>query len=136
MLVVVESGTYAISGIKVRDILVDRAAERQLTIGVAKTLDSIDAGSDAETWEAIEIKAPLSADSSNARIVVERRFSAPIAPQELRDREAQGEWCLELHNVVFMGSFCSVDRKRMVCLYKAADLESVRIAQRTIGLPV
>ena len=63
MLVVVESGTYAISGIKVRDILVDRAAERQLTIGVAKTLDSIDAGSDATgSWES----APLEWYVANA----------------------------------------------------------------------
>jgi hypothetical protein len=48
MLVVVENGTYSISGIRVRDVLIDRDAERQLTIGVANTLDSTDAGSDAE----------------------------------------------------------------------------------------
>jgi hypothetical protein len=35
-MLVVENGTYSISGIKVRDVLIDRDAERQLTIGVAK----------------------------------------------------------------------------------------------------
>ncbi|HSB35744.1 MAG TPA: nickel-binding protein, partial [Thermoanaerobaculia bacterium] len=49
--------------------------------------------------------------------------------------EDRGQWCLEAHGVRFVKTYLSRDRRRMVCLYEAADAESVRLAQEKAGMP-
>ncbi|KPJ80351.1 MAG: hypothetical protein AMJ58_08895 [Gammaproteobacteria bacterium SG8_30] len=50
--------------------------------------------------------------------------------------EDAGAGCLENHRVRFVRTYFSADRRRMMCLYRAPDAESVRIAQREAGMPV
>lgn len=69
-------------------------------------------------------------------VVVERAFEAQVAFADIQAKEHAGKWCLDQHGVRFLRTFFALDRKRMICLYEAPDAEAVRIAQRTIAMPV
>jgi len=69
-------------------------------------------------------------------IIVTRRFEEPVTLESVQAIEDAGAWCLDAHRVKFMRTFFSRDRKRMICLYRAPDAESVRLAQRQAGMPV
>ncbi len=71
-----------------------------------------------------------------ADVVVERSFDQPASMEELQAREDAAAWCMEQHRVTFVRSLFSSDRRRMVCLYRAPDAESVRLAQAQAGMPV
>lgn len=91
-------------------------------------------GSDAKAvWSGTVHDAPVD-DSIN--VVVERLFDQPVTVGELQTIEDAGAWCLEMHRVTFIRTFFSCDNKRMICLYKAPDAESVRLAQRQAKMPV
>jgi hypothetical protein len=71
-----------------------------------------------------------------ANVAVSRRFEAPLefeAVQALEDAAAE---CLRMHRVDFVRSYFSNDHRRMLCLYRAPDAESVRIAQHEARMPV
>lgn len=74
------------------------------------------------------------ADSAN--VLVRRAFAEPVSLAEIQAREDAGAWCLEVRHVKFVRTYFSADRKRMLCLYRAPDAESVREAQRYAGMPV
>ena len=69
-------------------------------------------------------------------VVVERSFEEPVTIGEIQAIEDAGASCLETHQVTFVRTFFSRDRKRMICLYRAPDAEAVRVAQRMAGMPV
>jgi len=71
-----------------------------------------------------------------ANVVVTRRFEEPAVFAEVQALEEAGAGCLENHRVRFVRTYFSADHKRMICLYRAPDAESVRIAQREAGMPV
>lgn len=71
-----------------------------------------------------------------ANVVVERSFEAAASMDELQAREEAAAWCLQEHRVSFLRSFFSADRRRMLCLYRAPDAESVRLAQQSARMPV
>ena len=71
-----------------------------------------------------------------ACVVVERSFPEAVALESVQAIEDAGAWCMELHRVTFLRTFFSLDRRRMLCLYRAPDAESVRLAQRQAGMPV
>lgn len=70
-----------------------------------------------------------------ANVLVERRFDAEVTLQEIQDIEDAGIWCLETRDVHFVRTFFAADHMRMICLYRAPDAESVRLAQRQAGVP-
>ena len=70
-----------------------------------------------------------------ANVLVERRFDNSVTLQEIQEIEDAGIWCLETRDVSFVRTFFSADQKRMICLYRAPDAESVRLAQRQAGVP-
>src|SRR5690606_31750315 len=76
-----------------------------------------------------------SADSQ-ANILVEREFDTPAVFDDLQSVENAASTCLENHRVTFERTFFSTDRLHMLCLYRAPDAESVRVAQRQAGMPV
>jgi len=71
-----------------------------------------------------------------ANVIVTRRFEQPVTLESVQAIEDAGAWCLEAHNVRFLRTFFSRNRTRMICLYRAPDAESVRLAQRQAGMPV
>ena len=90
-------------------------------------------------WTAKQYDAPDEAEGAAGEgetVVVERRFDHPALIEELQAIEDSGAWCLDEHGVRFLHTYLSLDGTRMVCVYRAPDAESVRLAQRQIGLPV
>ena len=72
----------------------------------------------------------------DANVVVTRRFDTPVSLDDIQAIEDAGAWCLETYRVKFVRTFFSLDRRRMICLYRAPDAESVRQAQRQAEMPV
>jgi len=70
-----------------------------------------------------------------ARVMVERKFDAAESFEDLQAREDAFAWCAEQHQVTFVRSYFSKDRKRMICEYEAPDAEAVRKLQRTASMP-
>jgi hypothetical protein len=70
-----------------------------------------------------------------ARVMVERKFDQAESFDELQAQEVSFAWCAEQHQVTFIRSYFSRDRKRMICEYEAPDAEAVRTLQRTAGMP-
>jgi hypothetical protein len=73
---------------------------------------------------------------AGANVLVSRQFPAAVALQDIQAIEDAGQVCLDNHRVRFVRTYFATDRRRMVCLYRAPDAESVRIAQREAGMPV
>ena len=84
-------------------------------------------------WTASVYEAPATIAPN---VLVERSFSAPERFERLQAIVEAKAWCLEQHRVEWARSFLSGDGQRMLCLYRAPDVESVRLAQRDAGLPV
>jgi hypothetical protein len=80
--------------------------------------------------------APDAPAPEEANVVVERSFDTPVALDDIQALEDANEGCLRARDVEFVRTFFSRDRKRMVCLYRAPDAESVREAQRMASMPV
>jgi hypothetical protein len=64
-------------------------------------------------------------------VVVERTFEEPVEFNSIVQAEQRAHWCLELHNVRYVQSYFSADRRRMICIYEAPDAESVRTVNAT-----
>jgi Protein of unknown function (DUF4242) len=69
-----------------------------------------------------------------AVLVLEQSFEIPITPEELNDVAARVDRCLEAHGARWMRSYLSLDRKRMICEFEAADAEQVRESYRSAGV--
>ena len=79
---------------------------------------------------------PPASEPGDVYVMVGRRFDTPVTVDEIQAIEDAGAWCLETRGVQFVRTFFSRERKRMLCLYRAPDVEAVRQAQRPAGLPV
>ncbi|MGD8808571.1 MAG: DUF4242 domain-containing protein [Gammaproteobacteria bacterium] len=75
-------------------------------------------------------------DPEEPNVIVERSFEAPVALADVQALEDASQWCLDARNVRFVKTFFSTDRKRMLCLYRAPDAESVRAAQHQAQMPL
>lgn len=80
--------------------------------------------------------APDPGDAAMTDVIVERSFETSADMDALQAKEDAGLWCLDLHRVRFLHTYVSLDRKRMLCIYRAPDAESVRISQRQIDMPL
>jgi uncharacterized protein with GYD domain len=87
-------------------------------------------------WSAVIRGPDATADGGGAVVVVERSFAEPVAFDELAAREDAGAWCLEANGVRFLRTYVAAGGRRMICVYEAPDAESVRRAQKTIGMPL
>jgi hypothetical protein len=104
-------------------------------IGPARTALRIAGANTRGLWAGTEHLAAEPAPLSE-RVALERCFTTPVTVEEIQAREDAGAWCLDAHRVRFVRTFFSRDRRRMICLYHAPDAESVRAAQRQIGMPM
>lgn len=95
---------------------------------------AVDAGM-AWTGTIHEAQDVSDADLQNANVVVIRGFDRPADLAELQAVEDRNAHCLDVHRVRFVRTFLSSDARRMACLYRAPDAESVRIAQRQATMP-
>jgi hypothetical protein len=75
-------------------------------------------------------------DPGHSNVAVARRWPEPVELADIQAIEEAGAWCLEAHDVQFVRTFFAADRRRMLCLYRAPDAESVRLSQAKAGMPV
>lgn len=68
-------------------------------------------------------------------VVVQRDLSAPIPIDRLRELLAEVSGRFSLHRAHLQRSFASTDGRRTICLFRAPDVESVRLAHAKDGLP-
>jgi len=69
-----------------------------------------------------------------AKVVLERSFEEPVTDEMIDGMKRTAESCLELNEVVREVTYLSADRKRFVCIFEAADIESVRRAMESAGM--
>lgn len=69
-----------------------------------------------------------------ASIIVERTFGAALSDSDLEHMMARVGPCLDACDARWVRSYLSVSRRRMICLFEAADAESVRRAFRVAGV--
>ena len=69
-------------------------------------------------------------------VIVEREIAGPVDPDNMHRMEAAVRWCFEQYRVVYRYSFIGLDNRRCASVYEAPDVESLRITQRSAGLPV
>jgi hypothetical protein len=72
----------------------------------------------------------------NEIIIVEREVESPVDPDNMHRMEAAVRWCFEQYRVSYRYSFIGLDNCRCASVYEAPDVESLRITQRSAGLPV
>lgn len=68
-------------------------------------------------------------------VIVERILEPALTAEQVRGLKDQTEWCLDAYRVRWQTSYLALDGGRMVCLFEAPDVESVRMANRKAGLP-
>jgi Protein of unknown function (DUF4242) len=85
-------------------------------------------------WPALVIGKPADEPESDA-IVVERTLSQPVDEAAIRQAAERGLWCLEQRGCRTVRSYLSLDGLRVICVYAGPDAESIRQAQKPIGLP-
>ncbi|MGD2128207.1 MAG: DUF4242 domain-containing protein [Lysobacterales bacterium] len=95
-------------------------------------------GPRGRAWPGTVHEAPNlpGADPGYSNVVVTRSWPWPVELADIQAVEDAGAWCLEAHNVQFVRTFFAADRRRMACLYRGPDAESVRLAQARAGMPV
>lgn len=59
---------------------------------------------------------------------LERSFEVPLSPADCLAMVMETGWCFEMHNVEWHGSLLRLDGRRLLCRFRAADAESVRLA--------
>jgi len=95
-------------------------------------------GQTGPVWSGTVHEAPTlpGADPGYSNVLVTRRWDHSVELADIQAIEDAGAWCLEAHDVQFVRTFLATDRRRMDCLYRAPDAESVRLAQVQAGMPV
>ncbi len=71
---------------------------------------------------------------SRVHVVAERRFTAPITPQDVRRIQAGSTSCLEANDAKRLESYLSQDGLTMICVFLAPDAESLRRAGRMLQI--
>jgi Protein of unknown function (DUF4242) len=70
-----------------------------------------------------------------AVIMVEERFDPPIDLSQGSPVADKVSPCLPVYDVHWLSSYISTDGTRCVCVYEAADAETVRRVYRTAEVP-
>ena len=68
-------------------------------------------------------------------VVMEMAVEEPATDEQVEGMKAAAETCFEINDVVRKQTFLSSDRKRFVCVCEARDVESVRRALESAGIP-
>lgn len=91
-----------------------------------------------DVWSCTVRDAPglSNAELAQANVLAGFKFERPVTAEALTVIEGNAGVCLKNHRVRSLRSFISSDGRRVICLCRAADAESVRIALRESELPV
>jgi hypothetical protein len=67
-------------------------------------------------------------------VVVEYIYDPPLSDEDFQKNGEKLGSCLQANNVAWVATYLATDRTRRVCVFRAADAESVRTAFRSAGL--
>jgi hypothetical protein len=67
--------------------------------------------------------------------IVQRTVPSAITLEQIRHLTTDPTGCGRRLGVAHVGAFVSLDLSRMICVFHAPDLESVRVGNRQMGLP-
>lgn len=67
-------------------------------------------------------------------MIVEQSFAVAVTPEEMNVSARKLDDCLSAHGARWIRSYVSLDRKRVVCEFEAADAEKVRESYRSAGV--
>ena len=70
-----------------------------------------------------------------APIVVERLFPEPVTQEFFANALRKKGWCLDLYRAEYVEGYLGADGLRAVCVFRAPDAESVRLANNEAGVP-
>lgn len=73
---------------------------------------------------------------AGSHALVSKTFPEPIDIGVPANNFDPSDWCLNMHNVRYLHSHMMADRQRLVCLYVAADVETIARAYRLIPVEV
>ena len=90
-----------------------------------------------ETWSCTveDIARTGPADLARVNVLTEHRFDEPVEVATIRTLESSAASHLDGRQGCLVRMYISNDRRRMLCLYRAPDVESVRSAELEAGLP-
>jgi len=89
----------------------------------------------AWTCAQLRIGSPDHKAAATEYVVVERLFPEPVTPEFFAEALREKGWCLDLHRAEYVEGYLSTDGLRAVCLFRAPDAESVRLANSQAGIP-
>jgi hypothetical protein len=69
-----------------------------------------------------------------AYLMVQYQYATAITDQELEAQSSRLAPCLEARDVKWVQTYVSKDRTRQLCIFQAADAETVRQAFRTANV--
>jgi hypothetical protein len=67
-------------------------------------------------------------------MIVETVYDPPASEEELDANAAKLDPCLQGHDVRWVRSYMSLDRRRRICVFEAPDADSVRVSYRSAGV--
>jgi hypothetical protein len=67
-------------------------------------------------------------------MIVETVYDPPATEEQMDATAAKLAPCLEGHDVRWVRSYVSTDRKRRICIFEAPDADSVRVSFRSAGV--
>jgi hypothetical protein len=67
--------------------------------------------------------------------MMEQFYDPPMSDEEYSRRAAHLDPCLDQRDALWVRSYVSADKKRVICEFEAPDAESVREAFRSAGVP-
>lgn len=92
-------------------------------------------------WAAVRIEPPAPGEPAQGSgrgdemVVVQRTFEQPLSAASIDEAIAHAQPCLARHDVLYRGGYLSQDGRRMVCVFLAADAETVRHTNRVAAVP-
>ncbi|HEY0833240.1 MAG TPA: nickel-binding protein [Azospirillum sp.] len=114
------------------DVEAVRMARRSLGVSDPERLWAATVHGPLRTVDDLSRRAAVTAPGA-ALVLVERSFGEPV---RLGEGESEGgPVCQDRNGVELLTCFFSFDRRRMVCLFQAADVDSVCRASTRMGLP-
>jgi hypothetical protein len=139
-----DEGSWCLDAHKVRFIktFFSRDRRRMLCLYEAPDAEAVRLAEDQacvpydRVWTCIHLPATGTAEAPALETVVaERTFPEPITAEFVSNTLKQAGWCLDVHRATYLGSYLAGDGKRMVCVFRAPDAESVRLANDQGGVP-
>jgi len=89
-------------------------------------------------WPALPMTTSPSPHAVQGRstVVVERELVEPYSLEQLAQGWDAASSCFALHQAAHLTSYLRNDGTRLICIFDALDTDSLRMANRLIGVPV